>query len=343
MGAPGQRYQAGVVVARSVTLRIPKGARIYSHAGAYLVVDGRLLVNEDFVTGTGLTDTVKANNRNIVRFQGDRLEPFYGEVPGQWGGIVFTASSQGSRIRYAEIKNATFGVLLNNPGGDPSRPRPGLTLDNVVIRNISGANLSFANSRSATGGGIISYSGDVAATNCLFTNCGEYAVLGVGGGTYSFNFCTFANYTPAFRRETATLTFTNEKATDATVKLPLSLRLHNSIVWGSNLGSGTMDDELFIKNYADYTPSIRNTLLRTKEYATLAAVAGAANANLVNVDPLFNATSLSSSRPDYRLKEASPAKSRQPAVDAILPVPARDLQNLPRKPQSSLGAYERKL
>jgi len=337
---PNTVYAVGVVVAPGITLTIPKGARIYSHAGAYLQVSGRLLVGQDFQPGTATTDTVKASNSNIVRFQGDRLEPLYNDVPGQWGGIIFTGSSTGNRIRYAEIKNATFGALLYNPDYSAS-PRPDLTLENTVIKNISGANLSFANATASTGGGVISYSGDVSATNCLFTNCGEFAVFGVGGGTYSFNFCTFANYTPSFRRETSSLTFTNEQAAPPNTKRPLSLKLYNSILWGS------FEDELFVKNYTDpnYSVDIKNTLLRTREYASNAAVVGGPTVNLVNQDPLFNATSLTSSRPDYRLKDASPATAprRVPAGPAAS-LPGRDLQNLPRLLASpSLGAYEHKL
>jgi hypothetical protein len=279
----GKPYPVGVVVRQGVTLRIPKGARVYSHAGAFLQVDGTLLVNDlSEPNAFAPTDTVKASNANIVRFQGDRLEPFYADGPGQWGGIVFTETSRGNRIRYAEIKNSTFGALLIS-AENPATPRPNLTLENTVIRNISGANLSFANTTASSGGGIISYSGDVTATNCLFTNCGEFAVLGVGGGVYNFNHCTFANYTPAFRRETASLTFTNESVYNPQTKLPLTLNLRNSIVWGS------FEDELFVKNYPDYaaTLSIRNSLLRTKLYATTAPVTGAAGANLINVDPLF--------------------------------------------------------
>ena len=333
----------GVLVGENITLTIPKGARIYSHAGAYLQVDGTLRVNDDFVPGTGATDTVKANNPNIVRFQGDRLEGDYADRPGQWGGIVFTATSRNNSIRYTEIKNSTFGALLYNPKA--LVPHPDLALTNSVIRNISGSNISFANATASAGGGVISYSGDVAATNCLFTNCGEYAVAGVGGGVYDFNFCTFANYTPAFRRETASLTFTNEKA-DGTGKLPLSFSLRNSIVWGSNLGTGTIDDELYLKNYTDYasTISIRNSLLRTKEYASIPAVVGAAGTNLLNVDPLFVRTALISSRPDYTLQTTSPAN--MPRRTAAGNVPPRDLRNLPRpaagQTQPALGAYEHK-
>ena len=103
------------------------------------------------------------------------------------------------------------------------------------------------------------------------------------------------------------------------------------------------DDELFVKNYAEYTALVvRNTLLRTKEYATNTAVLGpAGTTNLVNVDPLFLKTSLTSSTPDYRLRDASPAATRPRTPSGS--VPPRDLLNLPRNAASpTLGAYEHK-
>ncbi|WP_310394789.1 hypothetical protein [Hymenobacter sp.] len=339
----GQTYPVGVAVLRGVTLTIPKGARVYAHAGAFLQVDGTLLVGQDFVPGTGITDTVKASNANIVRFQGDRLEPFYADVPGQWGGIVFTSSSRGNRIRYAEIKNAVFGALLFNP--DNVTPRTDLALENTVIRNISGSNPSFANANASTGAGILSYSGEVTATNCLFTNCGEYAVRGVGGGTYDFNFCTVANYTPSFRRETPSLEFTNAFETRAgVVKRPTSVSIRNSIVWGS------YEDELFLENNADpnYAFNVVNTLLRTKEYEAgtnapgKPGLAAPALANLVNADPQFKRTPLSflGGALDYSLLPASPVVTpKRPRAGAA---PAADILNLPRRNANapSLGAFE---
>ncbi|MDB5270474.1 MAG: hypothetical protein JWP58_3514 [Hymenobacter sp.] len=339
----GQTYPLGVAVVSGATLTIPKGARIYVHAGAFLQIDGTLRVNDDFAPGTGATDTVKANNPNIVRFQGDRLEPFYADIPSQWGGIIFSSTSRNNSIRYAEIKNATFGALLYNR--DAVLPHPTLALNNTVFRNISGSNVSFANANPGTGGGVISYSGDVTATNCLFTNCGEYAMVGIGG-TYDLNFCTIANYTPAFRRETSSLTFTNvDDALKNPPKMHTSVTIRNSIVWGS------FEDELFLQNNGDtsFTFSILNSLLRTKEYkaATDAAgtpgLAAAAFANIVNVDPLFIRTSLTSSRPDYTLQATSPATAPRRAKIVGTTTPGRDLINLPRNPDfPSLGAYEHK-
>jgi hypothetical protein len=332
----------GVLVAQGVTLTIPKGARIYCHAGSYIQVNGTLRVNDDFVPGTGATDTVKANNLSIVRFQGDRLEPFYADIPSQWGGIIFSSTSRNNSISYAEIKNATFGALLYNRDALPTHPT--LALSNTVFRNISGSNVSFANANPGTGGGVISYSGDVTATNCLFTNCGEYAMVGIGG-TYDLNFCTVANYTPAFRRETSSLTFTNvDDALKNPPKMRTSVTIHNSIVWGS------FEDELYLQNNGDagFTFNILNSLLRTKEYQAATDATGKPGLgattlnNLVSVmDPLFVRTSLTSSNPDYRPQSTSPAIVPLRNLVGSLPVPNHDLLNLPRSATNlTLGAYE---
>ena len=334
----------GVVVAPGVTLRIPKGARIYAHAGAQLQVQGTLLVNDPSEPNAfAPTDTVKPANANIVRFAGDRLEPFYTDIPGQWGGLVFTATSRGNRIRYAEIKNATFGLLLYTDA--PAGIHPDVSLDNATIKNISGATVSFASAATSlgTGGGIISISGDVRATNCLFTNCGEYAILG-SGGSYDLNFCTIANYTPSFRRETASLTFTDKSLFPqiTTLSSP-QITIRNSIVWGP------LDDEIFFDDNDAYRSSltVRNAVLRTKAYAgTVLAtpgVPGLLDPALGNspLDPLFlRSPANAGGNYDYTLQATSPALKLQSPVGNV---PPRDLRNLPRAASTpTVGAYEHK-
>ena len=341
--APNPPVSLGVYVDSGSTLQIEPGARVYCHAGATIQVNGRLRINATVALAAGDTSAAK---RAVVSFQGDRLEPYYAEVPGQWGGIFFTSSSAGNVIRYTNIKNASFGASVLNTQN--RSPQPDLQLSNAVMRNISGANPNYV----GTGlppGGIIGVLATISATNCLLTNCGEYAVLGYGG-TFNLNFCTFANYTPSFQRKTAALTFSNalEDAGGKVRKFPLVLNLTNSIVWGS------IEDELFLENNADYlaTLNIRNTLLRTKEYQAPAnatdkpGLAAPGLANLVNVDPLFARTTLTSSRPDYRLQDASPANTpRRPTAPGAA-VPATDLLNLARpangKTLPSQGAYEHK-
>ena len=336
-------FDIGVYVDAGSTLQIEPGAKIYCHAGATIRIDGTLRINATTTFATG--DTIAAK-RAMVYFRGDRLEPFYNDIAGQWGGIFFTSTSRDNIVRYAEIKNANFGLSLLNTDATNNRP-PNLQLDNAVIRNISGSNPNYVGTGSLPSGGIIGVRSTITATNCLLTNCGEYAVRGYGG-TFNLNFCTIANYTPSFQRQNSSVSFSNELSDDKgnPVKFPLAITLANSIVWGN------YENELELVNSDDYltTLNIRNTLLRTKDFqATTNAtkkpgLGDPGLANLVTVtDPLFIRTSLTSSRPDYRLQDASPAKGRTPVAPPLLPatVPANDLQNMQRTtPTTSLGAYK---
>jgi len=330
-----------VVVPAACKLTIKAGARIYAHAGAALVVAGTLLVNSDYTPGTGATDTVKAGNANIVRFSGDRSgEAQFATAPGQWTGIVLDASSRGNIIRYAQIQNATFGILLYNPKN--VSPRPDVTIQNSVIRYISGANVGFAGIASNTGlpgAGVLSLSGKATLENTLFSDCYEYAMLGYGGGEYALNYCTIANY-PAVSavRNTPSLTFTSVSALDSTQRYPLSLRLTNSIVWGS------IDDELLFQRYDGYKAGvvIQNSILKTQLYkATTDApgkpgLAKAGLNNLLNLDPKFVRVNTAATN-DYHLAPSSPALASKTALPPFVP---RDLLNLPRNAATpDLGAY----
>lgn len=331
-----------VRVPRGCTLRIKPGTRIYAHAGAALLIEGTLLVNDpsDYAPGTGLTDTIKATNANIVRFAGDRSgETQYATAPGQWTGIVLGPGSQGNVLRYAQIQNATIGVLLYNP--DNQTP-PTVDIQNTVIRYISGNSVSFAGvvSTLGTGAGVYNIQGRVTATNTLFSDCYEYAVLGLGGST-ALNFCTVANY-PATGgvRKTRSLTFSNA-VTDskgaATTQAPV-VSVQNSVVWGS------IDDELFLDRYSAYknTVSVRNSLLKSQLYKAAADAgdnAGLGNpafTNLLNSDPQFERPQ-GGSFGDYRLRSTSPAYKRASPLGTV---PGRDLLNLSRAATPSLGAYE---
>lgn len=332
-----------VRVPAGCTLTIKPGTRVYAHAGAALVVQGRLLVNApgDYTPGTAATDTVKATNANIVRFSGDRSdETQYATAPGQWTGIVLAPGSQGNLIRYARIQNATIGVLLYNPD---NAAQPDATIQNTVIRYISGNNVSFAGAVSTlgTGAGILNIQGKVTLTNTLLHDCYEYAVLGQGGST-ALNFCTIANYAATGGvRKTQSLTFTNAVTNSqgvATTQAP-TVSVQNTIVWGA------IDDEVFLDQYDAYKGSVafQNSLLKTQAYAAAADTPGKPGLsnsgynNLINKDPLF-VKPLGSGLGDYRLGATSPARKR---ANPIGPVPERDLLNLPRTAGTpSLGAYE---
>jgi hypothetical protein len=284
------------------SLTIAKGARIYAHAGAALLVAGSLQV-----AGTAAERVV---------FDGDRLEPFYDDVPGQWSGIRLLAGSVNNRLRYADINNAEVGLLADNADQDPGDYD--LILEHCILRNL------YAD-------GIRSLSADVQLVNTLLTNCGQHAVLGIGGGTYDFKYCTIANFTPAFNRTSPSLTFSQNRL------YRLQFRLVNSIVWGGRRGARLTEELQFQTEPGIPLDTVLTyNILQTELYRPTLN-----KTNKFNVDPQFNNSpgQLRAVYPfDYSLTDNSPAN------DAAMPLAGLllDLTDKPRSPvKPDIGAYER--
>ena len=86
------------VVDSNGTLRINAGARIYFHdkSGLWIYKGGTIKVNGTF--------------EEPVTFQGDRLEGFYKDLPGQWDRIWINEGSFNNEINYAVIRNGFIGI-----------------------------------------------------------------------------------------------------------------------------------------------------------------------------------------------------------------------------------------
>ena len=89
-----------ILVDSGKTLEINAGAQLYFHSGSRLYVNGTLNINGTL-------------NEKVV-FQGDRLEDFYDNKPGQWEGIHFLKGSVSNRIRHVQIKNSIVGIRVDS-------------------------------------------------------------------------------------------------------------------------------------------------------------------------------------------------------------------------------------
>ena len=82
------------------TLKIEEGTHIYCHqdGGIFSWSDGQLIID-----GT---------QENPVIVQGDRLESYYNDTPGQWGQILLLDGRAGAdhRVSHAIIRNGTIGL-----------------------------------------------------------------------------------------------------------------------------------------------------------------------------------------------------------------------------------------
>ena len=148
----------------NATLTINPGTKVYFHKDAGLFVKGKVIA--------------KGTVENPIRFQSDRLESVYDNVPDQWNGILLYSGSVNNEFSNVEIKNANIGLQVGNIEDKGSAK---VKLNNVKIQNMAYA-------------GIFAMKSDIEAANCLITNCGFYAVALLISGSYEFNHSTIANY-----------------------------------------------------------------------------------------------------------------------------------------------------
>lgn len=159
-------------VASGKTLEINPGARIHFHAkSGLLVTDGASL----HINGLPSLDPEDLENEVII--QGDRLEPLYEDIPGQWEAIWLLNGSTNNRINHATIKNGTVGVLSDGNQDDPSK----LVITNSQIYNSSNF-------------GVLGRGTSINAENVVLNNSGISSFAGTYGGNYNVTHCTIANY-----------------------------------------------------------------------------------------------------------------------------------------------------
>ncbi|MDP5157625.1 MAG: hypothetical protein NWQ07_03495 [Flaviramulus sp.] len=160
-------------VPENETLTIDAGARLYFHDNSGIIVSNgaSLQVNGAFSNNQELLE-------NEVVFEGDRLEPNFSEVPGQWGTIWFLDGSINNTINYATIKNATVGILSD---GNPNETNHKVIITNSQIYNSSAF-------------GILGRNTSIAGENVVINNAGQSSFAGTIGGKYNFTHSTLVNY-----------------------------------------------------------------------------------------------------------------------------------------------------
>lgn len=171
------------VIPADKTLKMDAGARVYFHknSGIYTQDNSTLEVN-----GSLSMDQVLLENQVI--FEGDRLEPEFSSIAGQWGTIYLSKESINNNINYLTIKNATIGLLVN---GTNSVSNTNLTITNSQLYNNSSYNLWCKSST-------------VVANNLILGNAGSSSLYCNNGGKYIFSHATIANYwTSSFRSGSA--------------------------------------------------------------------------------------------------------------------------------------------
>ena len=199
------------------TLNVMPGARIHFHDSSGLIIGngGSLKVN-------GQTSTTLALENEVI-FEGDRLEPGFSDVPGQWGTIWLTDGSTGNEIKNLTIKNATIGLLIDHNDGNY------MTIKNTQIYNSSNIGI-YAKTAKIKGENIAINYGGVAALACTL------------GGSYEFKHCTFNNNWPSSKQVSVVVNNYYRDENNQQVAYDLEQAdFINCIIFGSNTYELSLD------------------------------------------------------------------------------------------------------
>ncbi|WP_417291414.1 hypothetical protein [Corallibacter sp.] len=160
-------------VGNGETLTVNPGARVHFHANSGLLISdgGSLNINGELSSDEELLE-------NEVIFEGDRLEPNFSDIPGQWGAIWLFDGSTNNTINYATIKNASVAILSD---GNANTPTDKLTITNSQIYNSSNY-------------GILGRFTSIRAENLVINNSGLSSFAATQGGKYNVTHSTIANY-----------------------------------------------------------------------------------------------------------------------------------------------------
>ena len=255
-------------VAEGEALTIPAGAKIHFHSESVLIVQpgASLNINGDVSTydddGNPIID-------NEVTFEGDRLEPDFEDIPGQWGTIWLRQGSINNNINHLTLKNAVVGLLVENCA---------LNIKNSQIYNCANV-------------GILGINSLVEGKNLVINYAGQACFAVKEGGDYSFLNSTFNNNWTSPKQVAVQI---ENYAVDPVTKLktakPLTTNFRNSIIYGSN------QVEVFIDIYNNdaFLPLFDHCLVKFNDAGTILAsltiyddIRNEENGNIKSQDPKF--------------------------------------------------------
>ena len=225
------------------TLNIEAGARVHFHAdsgilvtdGGSIQVNGEPSIDPDVLEGE-------------VIFEGDRLEPAFANVPGQWQTIWLFEGSTNNSFNHATIKNATVGILSDGNQNDDTK----LNITNSQIYNSSNF-------------GILGRATTINAENLAINISGQSSFAGTIGGRYNFVHSTLANFWSfSFRQFPSVLL--NNFTTDAngnTITNPLQeANFTNCIIFGNDNPELILDRQ----DAADFNFRFVNSLIQFQDF-----------------------------------------------------------------------------
>ena len=256
---------------------------------------------------------------NEVIFEGDRLEPEFSDVPGQWGTIWLTSGSTNHKVNHLTIKNATIGLLIQN------NDETTVDIKNTQIYNCSNY-------------GVLAQTAKINGENMVINNAGQASLACTYGGDYKFTHCTFNNN---WNSSSQVSVLVNNYILGAIPEAkPLTAAtFNNCIIYGS------YSNEMFLnkKSGAAFEYQFNNCLLKfdntSNQYTNNPEYQFNTDPNhynniILNKDPKF----LNVSQNKFNIEETSAAFAKG---DAAYLIPL-DIMGKTRTLPPDLGAYQNK-
>lgn len=315
------------LVANQKTLQIQAGTKVHFHANSGIIVDKQGTINIQ-----GALSDYDADGKILVdrwvRFEGDRLEPAFENVPGQWGTILILSENQ-NQINYLDLKNAAVGILIQ-------------PLD--IDQNYQ-TKLQINNSRiyQCTNIGLLSRGAKIEGKNFVINQCGVASFAGTFGGDYEFTHATFCNFWNSSRQVSVLLT--NNFETPETLYLQdlVKAQFNNCMIYGSNSIQMLFDNKQPAGNTTQFNYFFNHCLIRfnnQNNQFTNNPLYDFTNNNLflnctiarnsVEFAPKF----INRLRTDLRLEEAYDRPVNTSFANF------NDILGVPRTNQPNLGAYQ---
>jgi hypothetical protein len=296
------------------TVTFEAGSRVHFHADSGLILGPNASIN---VNGSrSITDKLE----NEVIFEGDRLEPEFSDVPGQWGTIWLTSGSTNHKVNHLTIKNATIGLLIQN------NDETTVDIKNTQIYNCSNY-------------GVLAQTAKINGENMVINNAGQASLACTYGGDYKFTHCTFNNN---WNSSSQVSVLVNNYILGAIPEAkPLTAAtFNNCIIYGS------YSNEMFLnkKTGAAFEYQFNNCLLKfdntSNQYTNNPEYQFNTDPNhynniILNKDPKF----LNVSQNKFNIEETSAAFAKG---DAAYLIPL-DIMGKTRTLPPDLGAYQNKL
>jgi len=297
-------------VASNKTLKVEAGARVHFHYNSGILVAGSMKV-----MGEESSDPQAMENEVI--FQGDRLEPSFSDIPGQWAYIRLTSSSTNNEFNHTTIKNASIGIVAEECS--------------AIFRNVQLYNNSNV--------GLLARKADIYGENMVINNNGQSSLAIQLGGSYEFNHCTFANYWSNGFRNFPAVTIENTLETEETLFHSdlVKADFKNCIVYGSD----RIEFALSRINESAFNFSFKNCLIRFDDSQGQTSgdpLYDFSNSelysnNVFNIDPAFQNTA----KNNFNIEKD---KSGAENIGLNGVPPSRDLNGNPRSTPPDAGAFE---